>query len=121
MAVHLTGYGSFPILPSAFYLSLHPWEGPAWQVIAVDADVKQVITSWLHLTSVFTMEYKPWYHCGTNAEMVGMITLRSDVYHLLHMCHVLIIVTITFWHESVCYLIFWKFLVYTLQSELVSS
>jgi hypothetical protein len=24
MAVHLTGYGSFPILPSAFYLSLHP-------------------------------------------------------------------------------------------------
>jgi len=99
-----------------------PWEAPGWQVIAVDADVKQVIASWPQTlnNSVFTLEYKPWYHCGPNAEMVVVMTFRSDVYHLLHMCHVLIKVT-TFWHESVCYLIFWKFFVYTLQSEQVSS
>ena len=42
------------------------------------------------------------------------------VHMLLHMCHVLIKVTMTFGHESVCYLIFWKFFVYTLQSEQVS-
>jgi len=53
-------------------------------VITVDADVKQGITSWLQTVdnSVLTLEYKPWYHCGANAKM-------SDVYHLLHMCHVL--------------------------------
>ena len=90
IAVHLTGYGSVPVLCSVFCHSLHPWEAPGWQVIAIDADVKQVITSWL-LTldnSVFTLEYKPWYHCGANAAMVLVTTLRSDVYHLLHMCHV---------------------------------
>jgi len=65
-------------------------------VIAVDADVKQVITSWLQKldNSVFTLEYEPWYHCGANAKLVVVTTLRSDVYHLLHMCHVLIKVTI---------------------------
>ena len=63
----------------------------------------------------------PWYHCGANAEMIVVNTLRSDVYHRLHMCHVLIRVTITFWHESLCYLIFWTFFVYTLQFEQVSS
>jgi hypothetical protein len=79
-----------------FCLSLHPWKVPGWQVIAIDADVKQVIASWL-----FTLEYKPWYHSGANAEMVGMTTLKSDMYHLLHMCHVLIEVTITFWRVFV--------------------
>jgi len=119
MAVNLIGYGSVPILCSVLSLSLNPGEEPGWQVIAIDADVKQAITSWLQTpnSSVFTPV--PWYHCGANAEMVT--TLRSGVDHLLHMCHVLIKVTITFWHESVCYLIFWKFLVYTLQSVLVSS
>ena len=69
-----------------------PWEAPGWPVIAIDADVKQVITSWLQTldNSVFTLEYKPWYHCGPNAEMVVVTTFRSDVYHLLHVCHVLI-------------------------------
>ena len=123
VAVHLIGYGSVPILCSVLYLSLHPWEAPGWQEIAIDADMKQVITSWLQTldNSVFTLEYKPWYHCGTNAEMVVVTMLRSDVYHMLHMCHVLLKVTITFWHESVCYFIFWKFLVYTLQFQLVNS
>jgi len=67
-------------------------------MIAVDTDVKQVITSWLQTldNSVFTLEYKPWYHCGANGEMVVVTTWRSDVYHLLHMCHVLIKVIITF-------------------------
>ena len=88
MAVHLIGYGSVPILCLAFYLSLNPSEAPGWQVIAIDADVKQVIASWLQ--TLFTLEYKPWYHCGANGEMVAVTTLRSDVYHLLHMCHVLI-------------------------------
>ena len=95
MAVHLIGYGSVPILHSLFSLSLHPWEAPGWQVIATDADMKQVITSWLQTldNSVLTLEYKPWYQCGANAEMVVVTTLKSDVYHL-HMCHVLITVTL---------------------------
>ena len=70
-------------------------------LIAIDADVKQVITSWLQTldNTVFTVQYKPWYHCGANAEMVVVTTLRSDAYHLLDMCHVLVKVTITFWHK----------------------
>jgi len=122
MAVKLIGYGSVPILQSLFYLSLNPWEAPGWQVIGIDADVKQVVTSWLQKldNSVFALEYKPWYHCGANVEMVVVTTLRSDVYHLLHMCHVLIKVT-TFWHEGVCYLIFWKFFLCTLLCEQVIS
>ena len=98
MAVNVIGCGSVPILHSVFYLSLNPGEAPGWQVIAVDADVKQVITSWL-LTldnGVFTLECEPWYHCVANAEIVMMTVLRSDVYHLRHMCHVSIKVTITF-------------------------
>ena len=108
MAVHLIGYQSVHILCSVFSLSLHPWEAPGWQVMALGAAVKQVISSWLQKvdSNVFTLEYKPWYHCGANAKMVVVTMLRSDVYHLLHMCHVLIEVPITFWHESVCYLIF---------------
>ena len=96
------------ILCSVFYLSLHTWEVPDWQVTVIDADVRHVITSWLQTldSSAFTLGYKPWYHCGANAKMIVMTMLRSDVYHLLHMCHVLINVIITFWHESVCYLIF---------------
>ena len=92
VAVHLIGYGSVPILCSVFYLLLNPWEAPGWQVIPIDVDVKQVIISWLQTldNSVITLEYKPWYHCGANAEMVVVIKLRYDVYHLLHMCHVLI-------------------------------
>jgi len=56
-------------------------------VIARDADVKQVTKSWLQTldNSVFNLEYKPWYQCGANAEMVVVTSLRSDVYHLLHM------------------------------------
>ena len=67
-------------------------------MIAIDADVKQVVTSWLQTldNSVFTLEYKPWYHYGANAEMVLVTTLWSDVYHPLHVCHVLIKATITF-------------------------
>jgi len=62
-------------------------------VIAIDADVQQVITSWLQTldNSVFTLEYKLWYHCGADAEMVVVTILWSDAYHLPHMCHVLII------------------------------
>jgi len=67
-------------------------------VIGIGADVKQVITSWLQTldNSVFTLECRPWYHCGANAEMVVVTMLRSDMYHLLHMYHVLIKVTVTF-------------------------
>ena len=95
MAVHLIGYGSVPILCSVFYISLNPCEAPGWQMIAVDADVKQFVAFWLQTLDniVFTVEYKPWYHCGANAEMVVVTKLMSDVYHLLHMCHVLIKVT----------------------------
>ena len=92
MTVNLIGYGSVPLLHSVFYLSLNPGEAPGWQVIAVDVDVKQVITSWLQTldNSVFSLEYKPWYHCGADGEMVVMTMLGS------HVCHVLINVTITF-------------------------
>ena len=65
--------------------------------LASDCD-RCCITSWLQTldNSVFTLEYKHWYHCGANARMVVVTTLRSEVYHLLHMCHVLIKVTVTF-------------------------
>ena len=99
MAVHQIRYGSVPIWCSVFYLSLHSLKAPGWRVIAIDADVKQVITSWqktLGDCSVFTLAYYRWYHCGADAEMVVVTTLRSDVYQLLHMCHVLIEVTVTF-------------------------
>jgi len=82
MAVNLIGYGSVPILRLVFYLSLNPGEAPGWQVIAVDADVKQVITFWLQTLNsiVFSLEYKPWYHCGANGKMVMMTMFGSDVY-----------------------------------------
>ena len=34
-----------------------PWEAPGWQVMAIDADLKQIITSWLQTlnNSVFTL------------------------------------------------------------------
>jgi len=118
MAVHLICYGSVPILCSVFYLSLNPWEAPGWQMVAVDADVKQGIASWLQTldSNVFTLDYEPWYQCRVNVEMAVVSLLRSDVYHLFHMCHILIKVTM-----SVFYLIFWKFFVYTMQSEQVGS
>ena len=75
LAVHLIGFGSVSILRSVFYLSLNPWDPRGWQVIAVDADVKQVITSWLQTLNKCLY---PWYHCGANAEMVVVNTLRSD-------------------------------------------
>jgi len=90
-------------------------------VIAIDNDVKLVITSWLQTlnSNVFTLEYKSWYHCGANAEMVVVTTLRSHVYHLLYMCHVLTS------HNNILTvfvtLFFGSFFVYTLQSEQVSS
>ena len=68
MAVYLIGYGSVPILHSVFYLLLNPWEAPGWQMIAIDADVKQVITSWLQTLdiSVFTLGpivgQMPWWY-----------------------------------------------------------
>ena len=82
-----------------------------------------IITSWLQTldNSVFTVKYKPWYCCGANAKIVVVTVLRCDVYRLLHVCHVLIKVTVTFWHESVCYRTFLKFFVYKLRSEQVSS
>jgi hypothetical protein len=70
MAVNLIGYGSVPIVQSVFYLLRNPWEALGWQVNTIDADVKQVITSWLQTlnNSDFTREYKPWYHCGGKCE-----------------------------------------------------
>jgi len=87
-------------------------------MVAVDADVKQGIASWLQTldSNVFTLDYEPWYQCRVNVEMAVVSLLRSDVYHLFHMCHILIKVTM-----SVFYLIFWKFFVYTMQSEQVGS
>ena len=119
VTVHLIGYGSVPILHSLLYLSLNPWEAPGWQLIAIDADVKQVITSWLQTldNSVFTLEYKPWYRCGADVEMVVVTTLRSDVYHVLHMCHVLIKVTITFDVRVFVTLFFKFFFLYTFWAD----
>ena len=60
MAVRQIRYGSVPILCSVFYLSLHSLKAPGWRVIAIDADVKQVITSRLQTlgdSSVFTLAY----------------------------------------------------------------
>jgi hypothetical protein len=118
MAVHLIGYGSVPILRSVFYLSLNSLNlekhlaGKWLQYMLLWSKLSPL--GYRHSTTVSL----PWYNCGANAEMVVVTTLRSDVYHLLH---VLIKVTVTFWHESGCYLIFLKFLAYTLQSEQLSS
>jgi len=38
----------------------------------------------------------PFYLCGANVEIVVVTTLSSDVYHLLHLCYILIKVTTTF-------------------------
>ena len=60
MAVNLIGYGSVTVLCSVLSLSLNPGEAAGWQVIAVDADVKQIITFWLQTlrdSSVFTLAY----------------------------------------------------------------
>jgi hypothetical protein len=56
-------------------------------VIALNDGVKQIITSSLQTlnNSFFTLEYKPWYQCGANAEMVVVTTLTSDVYLVLHL------------------------------------
>ena len=41
-----------------------PWEAPGWQVIAIDADVKQVITSWLQtLDNSFFTVVSLWGKC----------------------------------------------------------
>ena len=94
------------------------WEAPGWQVIAVDAVVKQVITSWLQTldNSVFTLVPL----CGKCQDGSGDNIEILRVPSASHV-HVLIKATVTFWNESVCYLVYWKFFVYTLQSEQVSS
>ena len=121
MAVHQIGYGSVPILHSVFHLSLNPWKAPGWQVSAVYADVKQVISFWQQTLDniVFTLEYKSWYHCRANTEMV-VVTLHWGLHTISFTCAMYWSVAITFRHDSVCYLIFCKFFVYTLQSEQVS-
>ena len=74
-----------------------------------------------HLTNVFTLEYKLWSHCGANTEMVVVTALRSDVYHLLHMCHVVISHNnILTWQCLLPYFLKVLFF-YTLQSEQVNS
>jgi len=86
VAVHLIRSGSVPILRLLFYLSLNPWEAPGWQVIAIDADVKQGITSWLQKldNSVFILQYKLCYHYGANAKMVVVTMLRWCVTSAAH-------------------------------------
>ena len=43
-----------------------------------------------HLLATDTRQVSlPRYHCGANSVMVAATTLRSDVYHLLDMCHVI--------------------------------
>ena len=118
MAVHLIGYGSVLILHSVFSLSLNPWEAPGWQVIAIDADVKQVTTSWLQTldNSVFTLGTVPlWGKCrdgGGDYIEVWCVPSASHVPCIDQSHNIL---------TCICYLIFWKFFVYTLQSEQVSS
>jgi len=63
----------------------------------------------------------PWSHCGANAVMVLVTTLRSDVYLLLHMCHVVISHSnILTWQCLLPYFLKVLFF-YTLQSEQVNS
>jgi len=105
MAVHLIGYGSVPILSLVFYLPLNPWEAPGRQVIAIGADVKQVMTSQLQTldNSVFILEYKPSYQGGTNAEMVVVWcvpSVRSDVYHLWGLMCTICITYSMYWSKS---------------------
>ena len=67
-------------------------------MIAIDADVKQVIASWLQILNNSNL---PWNISlgtivGANGKMTVVTTVMSDVYHLFHMYNVLIRVTVTF-------------------------
>jgi hypothetical protein len=56
-----------------------PWESPGWQVIAIDADVKQVITSWLQTldSSVFTLVPLWGKCCDGNGDYVAVWCVPS--------------------------------------------
>jgi len=54
------------------------------------------------------MEYKTWCHFGTNASVPTMTMWKSDVYHLLSMCHAYMYVRILFF-ESGCLSYFLNF------------
>jgi hypothetical protein len=76
------GYRSVPILCSVFSLSLHPWEAPGWQVIPIDADVKQVITSWLQTLDNSVVTLVPlWGKCqGDSGGCVDVWCVPSASY-----------------------------------------
>jgi len=60
--------------------------------------------SYRHWTSVCNvMEYRTWCHFGTNASVSTMTMWKSDVYHLLSMCHAHMYIRILFF-ESGCFL-----------------
>jgi hypothetical protein len=57
---------------------------------APDADLKRALTSWLQIldTDFLYTEYKLSCHGRTKVETSIETTLKSEVHHLLSMCHV---------------------------------
>ncbi len=98
MDVHLIGYGSVPILRWLFYLSLNLEK----HRLATDSTRCWCEASY-HLLATDTLQQSlPWnISLGTTEGQMLRWSwwLRWGVYRLLHMCHVLIKVTITFWHK----------------------
>lgn len=60
-------------------------------------DMKQAVT-WqqAHDITSSMLGFMPWCHGGTNAYMSMVTKWRSDVYHLLPVCHVYIEIGIKF-------------------------
>jgi hypothetical protein len=80
-------------------LSLHPLSSTMaasnFQEMLMSSKLSPSGYTLLAMTS-FVLGYKPWYHSRTNVSMSVVTMRRSDVHHLLPMCHVHIKVRIKF-------------------------
>jgi len=111
---------SCPVIP----ICLDPWRS-VWLASNLcwnNADMKQAVTSWQHTLDITCsmLGYMPWCHGGTKAYMSMVTKWRSDLYHLLPMCHVYIEVIIKFL-ASVIVTWFLKLTLYTLLPQLSSK
>jgi hypothetical protein len=83
-----------------------------------NVDVKQAVTSWQQTLDITSMlGYMPWCHGGIKAYVSLVTKWRSDVYHLLPICHVYIEVRIKFL-ASMIVTWFLKLTLYTLFPQL---
>jgi len=86
-----------PLLRVTVLLPVISISGPCKYYLAgkgfgAHANLKQTVTSWLQTLDQISCTWgcKPHYHSGTNAWMLSVPALRSDVYNPLKACHVYI-------------------------------